>query len=139
MHTWQCQAIRRECNSLTAFEYAGTIDSVTGWADSDMLVLSWERMDERRSILTALVKGYVQGVGFRVFIRSAAWRLGVTGYVKNLADGTVKVVASGPKASLDSLLQQIWRGPAGADVQSVDASWTDSDEITLPTPFEVKH
>ena len=89
--------------------------------------------------LRAEAHGYVQGVGFRVFIRRQAWQLGVRGYVQNLTDGTVKVVASGPRKSLETLLQELWRGPAGAHVTQVDTEWSDSEDRGLPTQFEVRH
>jgi acylphosphatase len=92
-----------------------------------------------RATLRASAHGYVQGVGFRVFIRSQAWDLGVRGYVQNLRDGTVKVVASGPRKSLETLLQELWRGPAGAHVTAVDTEWSDSEDRGLPTHFEVRH
>ena len=92
-----------------------------------------------RATLRASAHGYVQGVGFRVFIRSQAWHLGVRGYVQNLSDGTVKLVASGPRKSLETLLQELWRGPAGAHVTSVDTEWIESEDRGLPTQFEVRH
>ena len=93
----------------------------------------------KRATLRASAHGYVQGVGFRVFIRSQAWDLGVRGYVQNLSDGTVRVVASGPRKSLETLLQELWRGPAGAHVTSVDTEWSDGEDRGLPTQFEVRH
>ncbi|MEP6774150.1 MAG: acylphosphatase [Chloroflexota bacterium] len=92
-----------------------------------------------RATLHASAHGYVQGVGFRVFIRSQAWDLGVRGYVQNLSDGTLKVVASGPRKSLETLLQELWRGPAGAHVTAVEVEWSDSEDRRLPTQFEVRH
>jgi len=96
-------------------------------------------MDSTKRTLSATVRGYVQGVGFRVFVRSAAWRLGVPGYVRNMPDGSLLVVASGDQTSLDKLLKEVWRGPAGAHVTSVDEQWTDSETPGLPASFEVRH
>jgi acylphosphatase len=88
--------------------------------------------------LKAYAHGYVQGVGFRVFIRSQAWNLGVRGYVQNRGDGTIKVVASGPRQNLEALLKEVWRGPAGAHVTSVDTEWSDDEDRALPPQFEVR-
>lgn len=66
------------------------------------------------------VRGSVQGVGFRYFVQRAAHELGLTGYVKNLADGRVEVYAVGPEAKLGELARRLWKGPAYADVRGVD-------------------
>lgn len=88
--------------------------------------------------LKARVRGHVQGVGFRVFIRSAAWRLGIRGYVRNLPDGTVQMVASGTREAVDHLLQQVWRGPAGAHVLGIESEWQDGELPGLAPQFEVR-
>ena len=98
-----------------------------------------EIADSREETLRAVARGYVQGVGFRVFIRSLAWELGVRGYVKNMPDGTVKVVAAGSHAKLQRLLDEIWRGPAGAHTTSVDTDWTEGVASGLSPHFEVRH
>jgi acylphosphatase len=95
-------------------------------------------MDDSKKTLSATVKGYVQGVGFRIFVRGAAWRLGVKGFVKNMPEGTVKVVASGDDPSLETLLQAIRRGPVGAHVTAVDTDWQEGEAEGLPEPFEVR-
>ena len=56
------------------------------------------------------VMGFVQGVGFRRFIRSKARLLGLTGWVKNLSDGRVEVLVQGPKASIEQLIKIIEKG-----------------------------
>lgn len=76
----------------------------------------------------AIVSGRVQGVGFRFYARSAATRLGLAGFVRNLADGRVEVSATGDRRSLEALLAALRRGPAGAAVRGVDAEWTDGAE-----------
>jgi acylphosphatase len=63
----------------------------------------------------------------------------VRGYVQNMPDGTVKVVAVGTHSRLQLLLEEIWRGPAGAHVTSVETNWTDGEAPGLPAHFEVKH
>ena len=73
--------------------------------------------------LSATVTGRVQGVGFRWWVRTAADRLGLTGWVMNGADErTVELVAEGPAASLDQLERLLQQGPPGAVVDEVRAS-----------------
>jgi acylphosphatase len=73
--------------------------------------------------LSAIVHGRVQGVFFRDFTRRQALLLGLTGYVRNLPDGTVEVVAEGTKEALEKLLEQIKIGPPGGHVDKVDFRW----------------
>ncbi len=56
---------------------------------------------------TIIVDGLVQGVGFRYKVRAGAVSLGVTGYVKNLDDETVEIVAEGSKQDIESLIQKM--------------------------------
>ncbi len=76
--------------------------------------------------LSAKVYGRVQGVSFRYFVRGEAKRLGLTGYVRNLATGdAVEVQAEGEKSQLNKLLEQLEVGPPTARVDRVEASWAD--------------
>lgn len=70
--------------------------------------------------LVAVVRGYVQGVGFRWYVRRQAEGLGVCGWVANRADGSVEVVAEGDAGSLDTLAARLAEGPPGASVREVD-------------------
>ncbi len=67
-----------------------------------------------------LVRGRVQGVGYRYFAQRAAADLGVTGYARNLDDGRVEVYAVGPEAKLSQLAGMLHKGPRWADVRSVE-------------------
>ena len=69
--------------------------------------------------LHVCVTGSVQGVGFRWFVRERARRLGLTGWVRNLPDGTVEVAASGPEGQLELLRGELLRGPRGAVVSEL--------------------
>jgi acylphosphatase len=73
--------------------------------------------------LEARVVGRVQGVGFRVFVARQAWRLGLTGWVRNETDGAVSVVAEGERTDLEAFLEAIGEGPPGAAVTDVRATW----------------
>ncbi|MEC9491316.1 acylphosphatase [Flexistipes sp.] len=67
-----------------------------------------------------IVKGRVQGVGFRAFTESIADKLGIKGYVKNLPDGTVEVVAEGDDRALNELCSSLKAGPSMAYVDDLD-------------------
>jgi acylphosphatase len=73
--------------------------------------------------LRAIVHGYVQGVGFRYFVVRQANASGLTGYARNRWDGTVEVIAEGPRPLLEALLALLRRGPSEAEVERVDVSW----------------
>lgn len=67
-----------------------------------------------------LVRGRVQGVGYRYFAQRAAVELGLTGYTRNLDDGRVEVYAVGPVAKLSELAGRLHRGPHWSDVRGVE-------------------
>jgi acylphosphatase len=74
--------------------------------------------------LTARFEGHVQGVGFRYTATGLAENLGVTGYVMNLMNGDVELVAEGPDATLRTLLQKIQTSHLGRYILRVDAHWS---------------
>jgi len=78
--------------------------------------------------LHAVVRGHVQGVGFRFWAHHTAQRLpGVTGVVRNLPDGTVEVVAESPeRGALDALFHELHVGPTHAQVTAVEAEWEEN-------------
>jgi len=79
---------------------------------------------EERQTLRALVRGRVQGVGFRFFVEAQANALGLKGFVRNLSNGTtVEVVAEGPISDLETLLSALRQGPGLSYVERVDVSW----------------
>lgn len=75
--------------------------------------------------LEATVHGRVQGVGFRAFVRSRALGLGLSGSVANQQDGSVRLVATGPRSALEQLLERLREGPAAARIDSVESRWRD--------------
>lgn len=66
------------------------------------------------------VTGRVQGVGFRNYVQKHARKLDLTGYARNMADGSVEVHAVGDDTKLQSLSGYVRRGPMLADVRTVD-------------------
>jgi acylphosphatase len=81
--------------------------------------------DSASASLHAIVRGRVQGVFFRAFVRSHAKALGLTGYVRNLQSGAVEVQAEGERGKLEELLQILHKGPPAARVEKVEAGWSD--------------
>ena len=84
-----------------------------------------------------LVSGKVQGVGYRYFVSRSARELHLTGWAKNLADGTVEVVATGVPAAIDQLELDLRRGPINARVDTVIRTEL-SDEVTRDNTFDTK-
>ncbi len=78
------------------------------------------------SRLTAWVRGRVQGVGFRWWVRSRALELGLTGAATNLADGRVEVVAEGRADRCAQLLDLLRGDDTPGQVVSVVERWADS-------------
>jgi len=78
---------------------------------------------ESHNVLHAIVKGNVQGVGFRVFTRGAALRHKCTGWVRNLENGNVEVYAEGDELDLTELLTDLYKGPPWAHVADIDMRW----------------
>lgn len=83
-----------------------------------------------------VVRGRVQGVGFRWFVRERAREAGLRGWVRNNADGSVELLAAGPAAALERLEAAVREGPPGALVSEVARSHA-HPEAPLPDPFTV--
>lgn len=78
--------------------------------------------------LRATVHGQVQGVGFRGFVDAHARELGLLGYVRNLADGSVYCVAQGEESLLRELEAHLRQGPSHAEVLEVAVEWMEPTE-----------
>lgn len=70
-----------------------------------------------------VVHGLVQGVWFRQSTKDEADRIGVYGWVRNLADGTVEALFEGEKKKVEEIVGWCHRGPSGAEVTKVDIAW----------------
>ena len=70
-----------------------------------------------------LILGFVQGVGFRQFVKSNAKKLALTGWVKNLPDGRVEALVEGDKQTIEKLIKLIEKGTFFAEVKSVVVEW----------------
>ena len=83
-----------------------------------------------------VVKGRVQGVGFRAFAQHVADSLGVRGWAKNLDDGNVEVYAVGTPEQLSEFSGYMWKGPRMSDVRHVDEMEATVDD---PTDFDIRY
>jgi acylphosphatase len=82
------------------------------------------------------IHGRVQGVGFRYYAKARADDLKITGWVRNLPNGTVEILAHGTASSLEQFMQDLKRGAIGSWVESSDFQWF-LDEKTSPR-FEIR-
>ncbi|MBI3909536.1 MAG: acylphosphatase [Armatimonadetes bacterium] len=73
--------------------------------------------------LHAVVRGRVQGVGFRAYVRARGAALGLCGWVRNTPEGHVEVVGEGPPGALRDLLVALRTGPPAAIVTDVEVDW----------------
>lgn len=77
----------------------------------------------------AVVKGRVQGVGFRVFTRESASRHQIKGWVRNLPNGEVEVQAEGDEVALTEFLTDLYRGPVLSHVADIELNWEHKEEL----------
>lgn len=83
------------------------------------------------------VRGRVQGVGFRWFVREEAIALGLSGWVRNRRDGAVELTAAGPEHALRKLFEIVRKGPPGAHVTEVIEHSPPPAGDALPSPFAI--
>ncbi|GAB4348854.1 MAG: acylphosphatase [Oricola sp.] len=94
-------------------------------------------MTKNDRTLKARISGHVQGVSFRAWTKGEAERLGLTGWVRNEADGSVSALFSGSPQALETMTERLWTGPASARVASVQIEEAAQDEP--PTRFEIRY
>jgi acylphosphatase len=85
-----------------------------------------------------LVKGRVQGVGFRWFVHQEAATLGLHGWVRNTEEGHVEAVAAGPDEDLQELRKAIARGSRGSRVDKVEERTLAESEREGLGPFKIE-
>lgn len=86
--------------------------------------------------MNAFVSGIVQGVGFRYFVYRHANQLMLKGFVRNLSDGRVEVVAEGEESQCRQLEKLLWEGPSFSQVTNVEVEW--SDALNEFKSFEIR-
>jgi acylphosphatase len=83
-----------------------------------------------------LVRGFVQGVGFRYFVYHKAHDLGLSGYVRNLFSGDVEIEAEGDRSLVDELVKDVKIGPRAAQVKDMKVEWIKC--LNTLSKFEVR-
>lgn len=78
----------------------------------------------------AVVRGRVQGVGYRFFALRAARELGLNGWVRNLPDGTVETLAEGDEAAMAQFLARLGHGPLTSRVDGVEVETAEPQGLT---------
>jgi acylphosphatase len=94
-------------------------------------------LPDARLRVEARVRGVVQGVGYRWWTLETATDLGLDGWVANELDGSVSVVAEGPRALLEELLRRLGEGPGGAVVHELRVRWEPARD--LAPGFRIEH
>lgn len=82
-----------------------------------------------------VIRGEVQGVGYRFWTQAEARRLGLTGHVRNRADGSVEALFSGPDSEVSAMIEACRRGPPGARVE--DVGMVEREGIAPPQGFAI--
>ncbi|MFC1647392.1 acylphosphatase [Patescibacteria group bacterium] len=74
------------------------------------------------------ILGIVQGVFYRDFTQENALELGLTGWVRNVSDGTVETCVQGTEEEIKELIQRCYEGPPSAQVEDIKVEWENLDE-----------
>ncbi|MDO8621093.1 MAG: acylphosphatase [Candidatus Levybacteria bacterium] len=82
------------------------------------------------------ISGFVQGVGFRYFLKRQARRLGLNGFARNTIDRRVEAVFGGEKEKLDEIIKICRKGAFLSEVENVEVKW-ESPQKDIPSPFEI--
>ncbi len=83
-----------------------------------------------------LISGRVQGVFFRAYTEKEAQRLGLAGWVRNLADGRVEAVFEGPEKKLEEMISWCRRGSPASKVEKVEVLWEEPENLE---EFEIRY
>ena len=75
-----------------------------------------------------LVSGFVQGVGYREYTKREARKIGLVGWVRNLSDGRVEILAQGSEEKLRQLIKKCERGSYLAEVKDISIEWKEPEE-----------
>lgn len=83
-----------------------------------------------------VVKGRVQGVNFRYYVLRKANELGINGYVRNLKDGNVEILAQGTRDGIDRLIEFVKSSPGSSFVTDIELNWGKPE--TYFSNFQIK-
>jgi acylphosphatase len=84
-----------------------------------------------------VIRGRVQGIGFRAWAELTALELGVEGWVRNARDGSVEALLSGPEEVVLTMIELCRNGPPGARVEAVDQREAGSADLALRRPGDL--
>lgn len=84
-----------------------------------------------------MIYGFIQGVGYRKWVKKEAQKLGVTGWIRNLPDGSVEALLQGTEDKQKQLITLCKKGPFLADVEKVDIVWEEEKEKLAD--FNLRH
>ena len=84
-----------------------------------------------------VIRGRVQGVGFRYALQREALARGLAGWVRNRRDGSVEAVFAGPAETVAAMIEACRHGPGSARVDAVDESVASSDDVEERYPGEL--
>lgn len=93
-------------------------------------------MSDRNQTVRVVIRGRVQGVGFRAWARARARELGLSGSVRNQPDGSVSAVIHGETPAIDAMLEALCSGPPSASV--TDVRHEDAEGTAVPDGFEIR-
>jgi acylphosphatase len=85
-----------------------------------------------------LISGFVQGIGFRAFVKKHAREMGLKGWVTNTGDGKVEALFVGTKEKIDQMIKLCKKGPFLAQVRNVEVKLEDRDKAEYQS-FEIVH
>ncbi len=91
----------------------------------------------KKSVVNVRVRGFVQGIFFRASTKETADRLGLTGWVRNMPDGSVEAVFEGDDDKVKEALKWCLKGPVGAGISGVEEKW--GHYIGEFNTFEIRH
>ena len=91
---------------------------------------------EEREIKRLMIRGTVQGIGFRVWVEREALALGLKGWVRNRRDGAVEVVVGGSPPAVEALVDRCRKGPPLSKVESIDISEAEVLDLGYRRPLE---
>jgi acylphosphatase len=89
-------------------------------------------------IAHVFISGFVQGVGYRQFVKRSARALNLTGWAKNLPDNRVEAVFQGSKEQIEKIISACKKGPFLSEVKNVVVEWEDQSTENFSS-FEVLH
>jgi acylphosphatase len=75
-----------------------------------------------------LIKGRVQGVGYRWFVSDIATSFGLSGWTKNLSDGPVEAIFEGERSAIEAAIERCAEGPRSAIVSGIEVNWDENPE-----------